>query len=105
MIINTGDAEGDYIVDKIEERLLPSGAKKINLKSKNSLVLSVRNLAAKYEILELCYRNETRMPRVIAKVRPQDPSCEAWYTHMDALCWNVSMSTMRRKSWWMHWVP
>jgi hypothetical protein len=36
MIINIGDAEGDYIVDKTEERLLPSGAKKINLKSKNS---------------------------------------------------------------------
>jgi hypothetical protein len=24
------------------------------------------------------------------KVRPQDPSCVAWYTHMDALCWYVS---------------
>jgi hypothetical protein len=59
----------------------------------------------RHAILELRYRNETRMPWFITKVRPQDPSCEAWYTHMDALCWYVSVSTTRRKSWWTHWVP
>jgi hypothetical protein len=33
------------------------------------------------------------------------PSCVARYTQMDALCWFKSVSTTRRKSWWMHWVP
>jgi hypothetical protein len=57
-------------------------------------------------ILELRHRDKTWMPwlKYITKVRPQDPSCVAWYTHMDALCWYLSVSTMRRKSWWMHWV-
>jgi hypothetical protein len=32
------------------------------------------------------------------KVRPQDPSCAAWYMDMDVLYWYVSMSTMQRKS-------
>jgi hypothetical protein len=58
----------------------------------------------RHVILELCYRNETRMPWFITKVRPQDPSCMDWYTHMDALYWYVSVSMTRRKSWWMHWV-
>jgi hypothetical protein len=50
-------------------------------------------------IIELRHRDETRMPRLkyIMKVRPQDPSCVARYTHMDALCWYVSMSRTRRK--------
>jgi hypothetical protein len=31
---------------------------------------------------------QTQMPwlKHIMKVRPQDPSCVAWYMHMDALC-------------------
>jgi hypothetical protein len=39
-------------------------------------------------ILELRHRDKTRMPwlKYIMKVRPQDPSCVAWYTHMHALC-------------------
>jgi hypothetical protein len=39
-------------------------------------------------ILELRHRDETQMPwlKHIVKVRPQDPSCVAWYTHLDALC-------------------
>jgi hypothetical protein len=48
-------------------------------------------------ILELRHHNKTRMPWYITKVRPQDPSCVARFTHMDALCWYVSVSTMRRK--------
>jgi hypothetical protein len=58
-------------------------------------------------ILELRHRDKTWMPwlKYIMKVRPQDPSCVARYTHMDALCWNLSMSTTQRKSWWTHWVP
>jgi hypothetical protein len=50
-------------------------------------------------ILELRHRDKTRMPwlKYITKVRPQDPSCVARYTHMDALCWFVSVSTTRRK--------
>jgi hypothetical protein len=52
----------------------------------------------RHAILELRYRNETRMPWFIMKVRPRDPSCEAWYTHMDALYWYVSVSMTRRKS-------
>jgi hypothetical protein len=39
-------------------------------------------------ILELRHRDKTRMLwlKYIMKVRPQDPSCVAWYTHMNALC-------------------
>jgi hypothetical protein len=50
-------------------------------------------------ILELRHRDETWMSwlKYITKVRPQDPSCVARYTHMDALCWYVSVSTTRRK--------
>jgi hypothetical protein len=57
-------------------------------------------------ILELRHRDKTWMTwlKYIMKVRPQDPSCVAWYTHMDTLCWNLSVSTTRRKSWWTHWV-
>jgi hypothetical protein len=54
---------------------------------------------------EECYHNATRMPWLVTKVRPRDPSCVAWYTHMDALCWYVSVSMTRGKSWWTHWVP
>jgi hypothetical protein len=35
--------------------------------------------------------------KYITKVRPQDPSYVARYTHMDVLCWYVSVSTMQRK--------
>jgi hypothetical protein len=38
-----------------------------------------------YAILELRYCNKTRIPWFITKVRPQDLSCEAWYTHGYAL--------------------
>jgi hypothetical protein len=50
-------------------------------------------------ILEFRHRDKTRMPwlKYITKVRPQDLSCVAWYTHMDALCWYVSVSMTRRK--------
>jgi hypothetical protein len=50
-------------------------------------------------ILELHHRDKTRMPwlKYITKVRPQDPSCVARYTYMDALCWYVSVSMMQRK--------
>jgi hypothetical protein len=50
-------------------------------------------------ILELHHRDKTRMPwlKYITKVRPQDPSFVARYTHMDALCWYVFVSTTRRK--------
>jgi hypothetical protein len=67
-------------------------------------IFSVK-IRLRHAILELRYRNETRLPWFFMKVRPRDPSCEAWYTHMDALCWYVSVSTTRRKSWWTHWVP
>jgi hypothetical protein len=50
-------------------------------------------------ILELRHHDEIRMPwlKYITKVRPQDPSYVARYTHMDALCWYVSVSMTRRK--------
>jgi hypothetical protein len=50
-------------------------------------------------ILELRHRDKTWMPwlKYITMVRPQDPSCVARYTHTDALCWYVSVSTTRRK--------
>jgi hypothetical protein len=35
--------------------------------------------------------------KYITKVRPQDLSCVAWYTHMDALYWYISISMTRRK--------
>jgi hypothetical protein len=38
-------------------------------------------------IIELRHRDKTWMPwlKHITKVKPRDPSCVAWYTHMDAL--------------------
>jgi hypothetical protein len=48
-------------------------------------------------ILELRHRDKTRMPWFIMKVRPQDPSCVARYTHMDVLCWYVFVSTTQSK--------
>jgi hypothetical protein len=33
----------------------------------------------------------------IMKVRPQDLSCMAYYTHMNVLCYYISVSTIRRK--------
>jgi hypothetical protein len=71
---------------------------------KETRIFSVK-LWLRHKILELRYRNATRMPWLVTKVRPRDPSCVAWYTHMDALCWYVFVSTTRRKSWWTHWVP
>jgi hypothetical protein len=50
-------------------------------------------------ILELRHRDKTWRPwlKYITTVRPQDPSRVARYTHIDALCWYVSVSTTRRK--------
>jgi hypothetical protein len=58
-------------------------------------------------ILEFRHRDKARMLwlKHIMKVRPQDPSYVAWYTHMNVLYWYLSVSTTRRKSWWTHWVP
>jgi hypothetical protein len=81
--------------------LLPSGASFMVMET---WIFSVK-IWLRHEILKLCYHNVTRMPWLVTKVRPRDPSCEAWYTHMDALCWYVSVSMTQRKSWWTHWVP
>jgi hypothetical protein len=53
----------------------------------------------RHMILELRHRDKTWMPwlKYITKVRPQDPSRVARNTHMDALCWYVSVSMTRRK--------
>jgi hypothetical protein len=39
-------------------------------------------------ILELRHHDKIWMPwlKYVVKVRPQDPSCVAWYTRMDVLC-------------------
>jgi hypothetical protein len=81
--------------------LLPSGASFLAVTTR---IFSVK-IWLRHEILELRYRNATWMPWLVAKVRPRDLSCVAQYMHMDALCWYVSVSKMRRKSWWTHWVP
>jgi hypothetical protein len=81
--------------------LFPSGA---SFTVEETRSFSVK-IWLRHEILELRYRNATRMPWLVMKVRPRDPSCVAWYTHMDALCWYVSVSTTQRKSWWTHCVP
>jgi hypothetical protein len=81
--------------------LLPSGASFMVVETQNFSV----KIWLRHKILKLCYRNATQMPWLVTKVRPRDPSCVAWYTHMDALCWYVSVSTTRKKSWWTHWVP
>jgi hypothetical protein len=97
-----------YIADKINldysHRELFMKVKKDN---SNFFVYWISQTRLRNIILELRHRDKTWMPwlKHIMKVRPQDPSCAARYTHMDALCWNLSMSTMRRKSWWTHWVP
>jgi hypothetical protein len=72
-----------------KDRLLPSGV--IYKLSKDKLEYFVHfnsQTRLRHMILELHHRDETRMPwlKHIVKVRPQDPSYVAWYTHMNALC-------------------
>jgi hypothetical protein len=98
-LTSTGARKSEGICD--ETLLLPSGASFYGCITR---IFSVK-IRLRHVILELRYRNETRMPWFIMKVRPRDPSCVAWYTHMDALCWYVSVSTTRRKFWWTNWVP
>jgi hypothetical protein len=76
----------------------------VNINSKD-FGYYISQIRLRHVILELRYCNETWMPWFIRKVRPRDPTCVAWYMHMDALCWYVSVSTTQRKSWWTHWVP
>jgi hypothetical protein len=81
----------------------------MRVKKDNSIISIIETCQTRlrHMILELRHRDKTQMPwlKYIMKVRPQDPSCEALYTHMDALCWYLSVSTTRRKSLWTHWVP
>jgi hypothetical protein len=94
-----------YIVDKTNidysHRELFMKVKKGNSKF---FVYWISQTRLRNMILELRHHDKTWMPwlKYIMKVRPQDPSCVARYTHMDALCWYLSVSTTRRKSWWMH---
>jgi hypothetical protein len=69
------------------------------LNNPNISYTEISQTRLRHMILELRHRNKTRMPwlKYITKVRPEDPSCVARYTHMDALCWYISVSTMRRK--------
>jgi hypothetical protein len=87
---------------KIQEAsLLPSGGSFLSIKvgKPEYFVHWNSQTRLRHMILELRYRDKTRMPwlKYITKVRPQDPSCVAWYTHMGALYWYVSVSTTQRK--------
>jgi hypothetical protein len=53
--------------------LLPSGASFMVVKTR---IFSIK-IWLRHEILELHYRNATRMPCLVTKVRPQDLSCVA----------------------------
>jgi hypothetical protein len=77
----------------------------INLSNSNILYSETVKQGCDIWFSSYVIATKTRMPWFITKVRPRDPSCVAQYTHMDALCWYISVSTTRRKSWWMHWVP
>jgi hypothetical protein len=86
--------------------LLPSGATFfINLSNSNILYSEIVKQGCDIWSSSCVIVTKTRMPWFITKVRPRDPSCVARYTHMDALCWYISVSTTQRKSWWTHWVP
>jgi hypothetical protein len=80
--------------------LLPSGAT-FFIKLNNLNILYYETVKQGWDIwFSSCViATKNRMPWFITKVRPRDPSCVAWYTHMDALCWYVSVSTMQKKSW------
>jgi hypothetical protein len=77
----------------------------INLSNSNILYSKTVKQGCDIWFLSCVIATKILMPWFIMKVRPRDPSCVARYTHMDALCWYVSVSTTWRKSWWMHWVP
>jgi hypothetical protein len=62
-----------------------------------SYVYWISQIRLRNIILELHHHDKTWMPWCITKVRPQDPSCVAQYTYMDALCWYVSVSMTQRK--------
>jgi hypothetical protein len=72
-----------------KDRLLPSGV--IYELSKEQLKYFVHfnnQTRLRHMILELRHHDKTRMSwlKYIVKVRPRDPSCVAWYMHMNALC-------------------
>jgi hypothetical protein len=90
-----------YIADKMNidysHRELFMKVKKDNSKF---FVYWISQTRLRNTILELRHHDKTWMLwlKYIMKVRPQDPSCVARYTHMDALCWYLSMSMTWRKS-------
>jgi hypothetical protein len=73
-----------------KDQLLPSGVIYESLKKNKLKYFAHSNSQTRlwHMILELHHCDKTRMPwlKYIVKVRPQDPSCVIWYTHMNALC-------------------
>jgi hypothetical protein len=73
-----------------KDRLLPSGVIYENLKNSKLEYFAHSNSQTRlrHMILELRHRDKIWMAwlKYIVKVRPQDPSYVAWYTHMNALC-------------------
>jgi hypothetical protein len=83
-----------------KHRLLPSGAIYESCKVQlGYFVYWNSQTRLQNMILKLRHYDKTWMPwlKYIMKVRPQDPSCVARYTHMDMLCWYLSVSTKWRK--------
>jgi hypothetical protein len=98
--------EAKKVNEQSESSITPIGSNIfINLSNSNILYPETVKQGCDIWSSSCIIATKTRMLWFIMKVRPQDPSCEARYMHMDALCWYVSVSTTRRKSWWMHWVP
>jgi hypothetical protein len=88
-----------YIANKTLITPIGRYSRKVKKDNSKSCVYWFSQTRLRNIILELRHHDKTRMPRLkyIMKVRPQDPSCVAQYTHMDALCWYVSVSTTQRK--------
>jgi hypothetical protein len=60
--------------------------------------LDQSNKAATYDSRVASSRqNSNAVIEIYHEGKTQDLSCVAQYTHMDALCWYVSVSTTRRK--------
>jgi hypothetical protein len=90
--------EAKKVKEQSESSITPIGSD-IFINLSNSNILYSETVKQGYDIWSssCIIAIKTRMPWFITKVRPRDPSCEARYTHIDAFCGYVSMSTMRKK--------
>jgi hypothetical protein len=81
----------DFIIDKIKinyshQELFMSYLKNNSNILHTSAVKQARNKKSNDSRAKSSRQSLNAVVIEITKVRPQDPACVAWYTHLDALC-------------------